>query len=192
VSPSRAPGPGGAPGPAGRAPGPARWEAPAPAATDVLAAALAPHLRPGDVVTLHGPLGAGKTRFVAALARALGVTTRVRSPSFTLVSELAGRLTLFHADLYRLEGAEPEGLGLDELAERGALVVEWGEKLAGPLVEEALAITLEITGPESRTITARAAGGRGAELFAAWRATAPPEAAAQKPAAPSRRAGVGS
>ena len=69
------------------------------AAIEALGASLAPHLAAGDVVTLSGPLGAGKTRFVAGLARGLQVSAHVRSPTFTLVNEYRGRLRLLHVDL---------------------------------------------------------------------------------------------
>jgi tRNA threonylcarbamoyladenosine biosynthesis protein TsaE len=71
--------------------------------TEALGEALAPALQAGDVVVLQGPLGGGKTRLVAGIVRGLGATGRARSPSFTLLHEYQGRLTLFHADLYRLE-----------------------------------------------------------------------------------------
>ena len=155
----------------------ARWRSLSPAATEALAAALAPHLEAGDVLALSGPLGAGKTRFAAGLARALGAAARVRSPSFTLVNEYRARVPLFHADLYRLEGADAGGLGLDELAERGVLAVEWGERLPASLLEHALAIELTLVSESEREIVARAAGGRATALLAAWRRAAPEEPA---------------
>ena len=141
------------------------------AATEALGAALAPALRAGDVIALSGPLGAGKTRFVAGLARGLAPGARVRSPSFTLVNEYAGAPPLFHLDLYRLERApEAESLGLEEYAERGVLAVEWGERLPGAWLAEALAIAIA-PGPDgARTLAASAHAGRGAALLAAWRA----------------------
>ena len=85
-------------------------------ATERLGAALAAGLRAGDVLVLTGPLGAGKTRLVAGLARGLGAPGRVRSPSFTLLNEYRGALPLHHLDLYRLAGHDADGLGLEELA----------------------------------------------------------------------------
>jgi tRNA threonylcarbamoyladenosine biosynthesis protein TsaE len=140
------------------------------AATERLGEVLAAALRPGDVLVLVGPLGAGKTRLVAGLARGLGAAGRVRSPSFTLLNEYRGRLPLHHLDLYRLEGAEAEGLGLEELVEDGVLVAEWGERLPGWLRADALTIAFEVLGEESRALSAAAAGPRGCELLAAWRA----------------------
>ena len=143
-------------------------------ATDDLGAALAAGLEPGDVIVLTGPLGAGKTRFVAGLARGLGAGSRVRSPSFTLINEYRGDRLLLHLDLYRLEPREVEGLGLEEQIERGVLVAEWGEKLPPALRREALTLRFEILSESERAITARAAGPRGLALLARWRALGPP------------------
>ena len=100
-----------------------------------LGQALGTLLQPGDVVALEGPLGAGKTRFVAGLAAGLDVKARVRSPTFTLVNEYGGRITLLHVDLYRLEPREVPGLALEERSERAALVVEWATLHQGELLE---------------------------------------------------------
>lgn len=140
-------------------------------ATERLGAAFAPALRAGDVVVLQGDLGAGKTRFVAGLAHGWSPGTRVRSPSFTLVNEYrGGALVLFHLDLYRLRTGEVDGLGLEEYAETGALVVEWGDRLPVAWREDALTLAFEVAADESRAIAASAARGRGLELLAAWRA----------------------
>jgi tRNA threonylcarbamoyladenosine biosynthesis protein TsaE len=120
------------------------------------------------VLVLTGPLGSGKTCFVAGLARGLGIRSRVRSPSFTLLNEYRGALPLHHLDLYRLEGGEADGLGLEELVDEGALVVEWGEKLPAWLREEALTLVFEVLSERERAITASAAGKRGGELLAVW------------------------
>ena len=137
--------------------------------TETLGAALAPALEPGDVVVLCGALGAGKTRFVAGLARGLACAARVRSPTFALVHEYRGRLLLAHLDLYRLERGEAEELGLEEYAERAVLVVEWGERLPAAWRSNALRIDFEIgPGVEERGLRATAEGARGQELLAAW------------------------
>lgn len=141
--------------------------------TERLGRAFAPALRTGDVVVLSGDLGAGKTRFVAGLARGFDPKARVRSPSFTLVNEYAGSLALFHLDLYRLGTGEVDGLGLEEYAERGALVVEWGERLPAHWLEDALVLTFVAGEGDARTLTATLpapASARGRELLAAWRA----------------------
>jgi tRNA threonylcarbamoyladenosine biosynthesis protein TsaE len=141
-----------------------------PDETERLGETLAPLLRVADVLTLEGPLGAGKTRFVTGLARGLEARARVRSPSFTLVNEYDGRVPLLHLDLYRLTAADEHGLGLEELCERGVLAVEWGERLPAHLLQGALRIEFEITGEQDRSITASADRGRGRELLDAWRA----------------------
>ncbi|MEQ1833731.1 MAG: tRNA (adenosine(37)-N6)-threonylcarbamoyltransferase complex ATPase subunit type 1 TsaE [Candidatus Eisenbacteria bacterium] len=146
--------------------------------TERLGGAFAPALQVGDVVTLSGPLGAGKTRFVSGLVHVLSPGSRVRSPSFTLVNEVPGRVPVYHMDLYRLDHTRDiESLGLEEYAELGALVVEWGERLPAAWLEEALRVTLtpaavpagDLTAPEpERMIRAEAVRGRGLELLAAW------------------------
>jgi len=137
--------------------------------TERLGAAFAPALRTGDVVALSGPLGAGKTRFVSGLVRALCPGARVRSPSFTLVNEFAGAQPVFHLDLYRLEGTrDVEGLGLEDYAERGALVVEWGERLPSGWLADALHVAITPGEGDVRLLTASGVGERGAALFEAW------------------------
>ena len=138
-------------------------------ATERLGAAFASVLRPGDVIALSGPLGVGKTRLVSGLVRALSPGARVRSPSFTLVSEFPGEVSVFHLDLYRLQGArDVEGLGLEDLAARGALVVEWGERLPGAWLADALHVAITPGDGDERLLTASGCGARGQELLAAW------------------------
>jgi len=103
--------------------------------TAAVARTLAAALKAGDVVLLHGDLGAGKTAFVRGLAEGLGVAREdVSSPTFTLVQEYrGGRLPLFHVDLYLLnDPREIDDLGLDEIALDGVLAIEWAEKLPRP------------------------------------------------------------
>ena len=100
--------------------------------TSVVGRDLARALRAGDVVLLHGELGAGKTAFVRGLAEGLGVPPEeVSSPTFTLIQEYrGGRLPLFHVDLYRLDDVrEIEDLGLDEIGRDAIMAIEWAEKL---------------------------------------------------------------
>ncbi len=139
--------------------------------TERLGEAFAPALTDGDVLALRGDLGAGKTRFVAGLARGIASTSRVRSPSFTLVHTHEGRLRLHHLDLYRLASArETEGLGLEELLETGAIVVEWGERLPAATLAEAMMLSVAVGEGDTRTFSASAWGGRGKALLEAWRA----------------------
>jgi tRNA threonylcarbamoyladenosine biosynthesis protein TsaE len=113
-------------------------------ATAEVARALAATLQPGAVLLLLGELGAGKTAFVRGLAAGLGIDPEeVSSPTFTLVHEYrGGRLTLYHADLYRLEGTTTEDLGLDEaVVANGVLAIEWPDRLTSVL---AGAMTVDI------------------------------------------------
>lgn len=91
---------------------------------------LAGRLHPGDVLLLYGDLGAGKTAFVRGLARGLGaIPEDVSSPTFTIIQEYRGRVTLQHVDLYRLRPIEVADLGLDELTSGDAIVaIEWAER----------------------------------------------------------------
>lgn len=104
-----------------------------PEETEAAAAGLARHLGRGDLLLLQGEMGAGKTTFVRGLARGLRVSGDVMSPTFQLVRVYRGAIQLAHVDLYRLEGpCELADLGLDELLDEGAVVVEWGERLREP------------------------------------------------------------
>ena len=118
---------------------------------------LAQTLRPGDVVLLHGELGAGKTAFVRGLAEGLGISPdAVSSPTFTLIQEYrGGRLPLFHVDLYRLDDPrEIDDLGLEEIAADGVLAIEWAEKLPRT-AEDAIHVTIEHGDRNLRTIRVR-------------------------------------
>jgi tRNA threonylcarbamoyladenosine biosynthesis protein TsaE len=120
--------------------------------TAVVAGNLARTLVPGDVLLLSGNLGAGKTAFVRGLAEGLGIDPDdVSSPTFTLVHEYrGGRLTLYHADLYRLESAATDDLGLAELA-GGILAVEWPDRLTHSL-PGSRRISIEILDGDRRRI----------------------------------------
>jgi tRNA threonylcarbamoyladenosine biosynthesis protein TsaE len=99
------------------------------AETSAVGRDLARRLRAGVTVLLDGPLGAGKTAFARGLAEGLGASPdEVSSPTFTLVQEYRGRETMRHVDLYRLSPVEVADLGLDEMLEDGALVVEWPDR----------------------------------------------------------------
>jgi tRNA threonylcarbamoyladenosine biosynthesis protein TsaE len=123
--------------------------------TTAIAERFARELDAGDVVLLFGQLGAGKTAFVRGLARGLGAASDdVSSPTFTLVQEYAGRrVTLYHVDLYRLEPAEVEDLGLEELvAGEGIVAIEWADRWPGR-PDDAYEVSLEDAGDDRRRIS---------------------------------------
>ena len=123
--------------------------------TAAIANALAEELQPGDVLLLSGNLGAGKTAFVRGLAEGLGIDPReVSSPTFTLVHEYrGGRFALYHVDLYRLDRAATDDLGLDELGARdGVVAIEWPDRLTHP-IEGARTIRIEIVDDATRRIS---------------------------------------
>jgi tRNA threonylcarbamoyladenosine biosynthesis protein TsaE len=123
--------------------------------TQTVARGLAAQLKPGDVVLLSGELGAGKTAFVRGLAAGLGIDPEaVSSPTFTLVHEYrGGRLTLYHADLYRLDKAATEELGLEEIGVAdGVLAVEWPDRLTHGM-PAALAVNIEIVDESTRRLS---------------------------------------
>ena len=115
---------------------------------------IAEALEPGDVVLLVGELGAGKTTFVQGVASGLGVTDDVTSPTFTLCQVYEGRLTVLHADLWRLERLqEVVDLALDEgLEEGGVLLAEWGEGAVERYGDDALIVTIELGETETERV----------------------------------------
>lgn len=114
------------------------------------AAMLGEVLRPGDVLLLEGDLGAGKTTLTQYLAKALGVTKNVNSPTFTIIKEYEGIYPFYHMDVYRL-GEEPEDLGFDEyFYGNGITVVEWAHLIADQLPDEYIQINLFHTGVENQ------------------------------------------
>lgn len=116
---------------------------------------LAGRLAAGDCLALIGELGAGKTTLVQGLARGLGVEGPVRSPSFLLVQEYAGRIPLYHVDAYRLQSAEElREIGFEEYLEAGGVVVvEWADRVAPLLPPGCLRVTLEVLDRRRRQIT---------------------------------------
>ena len=131
--------------------------------TRELAAAMAGLARPGDVLLLAGELGTGKTVFAQGFGRGLGVEEQVTSPTFTLMRTYEGRLTLVHADVYRLDHLqEVVDLALPELLDEGGVaVVEWGDVAAAALAPDFLEVCLEQgAGDDDRLVTLRATGGR--------------------------------
>ena len=132
--------------------------------TSMLGEELAMLLKPGDVIALTGDLGTGKTTFTKGIARGLGVahSEYVNSPSFTLIKEYAGRISLYHIDLYRLDDlCDMEYLGIEEyVGTDGVAVVEWAEKLKGLLPKEHLHICIKIKDENTREFDFKSYGKR--------------------------------
>ena len=128
-----------------------------PQETEALGEELVKTLPPGAVVAFFGDLGAGKTAFVRGMARGLGITQRVTSPTFTIVNEYeGGALPLFHFDMYRLRSAEELfDIGWEDFLSRGGIcAVEWSENIREAL--EPGTVTVEILrgqGDDARVIT---------------------------------------
>lgn len=122
--------------------------------TQAIAGELAARLKPGDVVLLSGNLGAGKTAFVRGLAAGLGIAPEdVSSPTFTIVHEYrGGRVALYHVDLYRLEKAATDDLGLEEMGVKdGVLAIEWPDRLTHDM-PGAMSVTIDIVDETTRRI----------------------------------------
>ena len=126
-----------------------------PEQTEEIGAALARKLVPGAVIAYLGDLGAGKTAFTRGLARGLGCSEQVTSPTYTIVNEyLSGKMPLFHFDMYRLSCADDLwDIGWEDYLERGGVcAVEWSENVAEAM-EDAITVRIEKLGEESRRIT---------------------------------------
>lgn len=126
-------------------------------------------LEPGDLITLQGDLGAGKTTLVQGMAQGWGSLDAVSSPTFILVNEYRrpedGKL--FHMDAYRLEsGVEAAELDLDAMLADGALIVEWPERVVSTLPDEELHVLLEYVAEENRQMRFRANGSRYDQMLA--------------------------
>jgi len=135
-----------------------------PEETEAVGAGLSRQLKSGTVIAYRGDLGAGKTAFTRGLARGLGYTGLVTSPTYTIVQEyLGGRLPLFHFDMYRLSSSEDLwDIGWEDYLDRGGVcAVEWSENVEDAM-ENAIFVTIEKTGEQSRRITVE-----GGEEFAA-------------------------
>ena len=126
-----------------------------PEETEKIGAALGKILKPGTVIAYRGDLGAGKTAFTRGLARGLGSSEMVTSPTYTIVNEyLGGRCPLFHFDMYRLASSDDLwDIGWEDYLDRnGVCAVEWSENVEDAL-EDPIIITIEKLGEESRRIT---------------------------------------
>ena len=126
-----------------------------PLETEAVGAGLAAHLHPGDVIAYVGGLGAGKTAFTRGLARGLGVSDSVTSPTYTIVNEyLSGKMPLFHFDMYRLRSADDLfDIGWEDYLERGGVcAVEWSENVTEAM-ENAIWVRIERLDADRRRIT---------------------------------------
>ena len=126
-----------------------------PEETEAVGIALGTILEPGTILAYRGDLGAGKTAFTRGLARGLGCGEIVTSPTYTIVNEyLSGRIPLFHFDMYRLGSSDDLwDIGWEDYLERGGVcAVEWSENVDDAM-EDAIWVTIEKTGEESRRIT---------------------------------------
>ena len=127
----------------------------APEETEKIGAALGKIIKPGTVLAYRGDLGAGKTAFTRGLAKGLGCSDMVTSPTYTIVNEyLSGRLPLFHFDMYRLASSDDLwDIGWEDYLERGGVFAgEWSENVADAM-ENAIWVTIEKCGEDSRRIT---------------------------------------
>jgi tRNA threonylcarbamoyladenosine biosynthesis protein TsaE len=135
---------------------------------DRLGSILSRLFEPGDVVSLDGPLGAGKTRLVRAITAALDCRQLwAGSPTFILVQEYAGRLPIYHMDAYRLKDShEFRGLGgEDYLWGDGVCLIEWAERIRDVLPDDTFQVTIEVVSPTSRRLRLSASRGRSLELL---------------------------
>lgn len=120
-----------------------------------LGKALGKLLKPGDLVLLYGNLGCGKTTFVKGLAESLEVSPNfyITSPSFSLINIYEGKYTIYHVDLYRLETAEVEDLGIWEFLNSGIVVIEWADRLSETLKEDYIEVFFEFLNHFKRKVT---------------------------------------
>ncbi|SDC89468.1 tRNA threonylcarbamoyladenosine biosynthesis protein TsaE [Terribacillus halophilus] len=120
---------------------------------------LAELLQSGDIITMEGDLGAGKTTLTKAIGAGLGVKRTINSPTFTIIKEYEGRLPLYHMDVYRLEDSD-EDIGFEEyFSGEGVSIVEWAQFIEDYLPKERLELTLKHDG-EGRTIMLKPIGER--------------------------------
>jgi tRNA threonylcarbamoyladenosine biosynthesis protein TsaE len=125
-----------------------------PEETGAFGERLARKLRPGSVIALRGGLAAGKTCLTGGIARGLGISENVTSPTYTIISEYEGTVPLYHIDAYRLNGDEDfANTGAEELMSgKGITVIEWSERIPHSIPPDAIIIEIAITGPQSRLL----------------------------------------
>jgi tRNA threonylcarbamoyladenosine biosynthesis protein TsaE len=125
-----------------------------PAETIAAGERIAGLLHEGSIVALRGGLGAGKTCLTKGIARGLGITEEITSPTFTIISEYQGKLPFYHIDAYRLGGDDDFTAlgGEDLLYGKGISVIEWSERLPHTVPQNALVVEIEISGADKRII----------------------------------------
>lgn len=144
--------------------------------TQGVAAALGRLVQAGDLITMSGDLGAGKTTFTQGLARGLGVEEPVSSPTFTLIKEYEeGRIPLYHMDIYRLgEAAIHEDLGWEEyFYGEGVCVIEWADFIEELLPEDRVDVVIRLTANDGREIVMNGTGARAEALLKELEETCP-------------------
>lgn len=132
-----------------------------PAETEAFAEEMAKRLCGGEIIAFRGPMGMGKTCFTRGLARGLGFTGQVTSPTFALVNEyVGGRLPLYHFDMFRIESWEDlYSCGFFDYMEMGGVIAaEWSENIEGALSGDVIFVTIEKTDENSRKITVEGGG----------------------------------
>jgi tRNA threonylcarbamoyladenosine biosynthesis protein TsaE len=142
-----------------------------PQAMRDLGARLAAVAGPGDLLCLYGELGAGKTQLAKGFGAGLGIADTINSPTFVLMAEYAGRLPLFHVDLYRLaDGVDAAADGLlDDRQEDGVTLIEWADRLGERLPPSRLDVRIDGAGEAPRTVTLDPSDERHARFAAAAR-----------------------
>ena len=126
-----------------------------PEETIALGERIGNRLKKGDIIAMQGTLAAGKTTITKGIAKALGISENITSPTFCLISEYEGKMPLYHMDVYRLEGTDDfENLGTnDMLYGDGVSIIEWSEKIMDALPRKTIILKLEPHDDGSRTIT---------------------------------------
>jgi tRNA threonylcarbamoyladenosine biosynthesis protein TsaE len=142
-----------------------------PAQTQRVGSRIGELLRPGDLVCLLGDLGAGKTTLVQGMARGWGSARAARSPTFILVNEYkrADGMILYHLDAFRLKKGEWPGLEIEAALERGAMVVEWPERIADALERDRIQVELEWIDDTRRNLRIEGKGARPEEILRDFR-----------------------